>query len=230
MCNLTWGRTEIPVSSVLQLLLCPNEENCHSSAKTWSYQKNKLGENKKSPTCHLTREGWRWRKKKWEKGSQCVRWKRSSDSHLLVFCEDKGPSPPTGRAFLHTRLSKLQKILNSPFKQGAKSSQSAGCYCLSCPHTSIWGQLPGLVYLSLFLGPTLVCLLASAPSASGAALPAAFTALAISACLSMQCFCGGWGVGLLFIVSCSFVSLFEELPGWSWKSFSLKEKPTKFLN
>lgn len=50
----------------------------------------------------------------------------------------------------------------------------------------------------------------------------------MSACLSMQ---SCLGVGRLFIVSCSFVILFEELPGWSWKkSFSLKENPTMFSN
>lgn len=77
MCNLT-SEAEFRskfLSSAFQLLLCPNEEKCHSLAKTQSYQKYKLGDREQKEFYMSSHRGLKMKEKEMREGITALKMK-----------------------------------------------------------------------------------------------------------------------------------------------------------
>lgn len=71
-------------------------------------KKNKLGiREQKESYMSSHRGGLKMKEKEMREGITVLKMKKKQwwSEYLLIFCEDKGSSPPMERAFLHTRLS-----------------------------------------------------------------------------------------------------------------------------
>lgn len=127
---------------------------------------------------------------------------------IFLFSGKTRVPPPMVRAFLHTALSAAEALELPLSSLGTKHRKSALC---------LWPVLLAPQHLNT---ASTVCL--SLVRGLCSPLSTASTASAVSACLSMQ---SCLGMGWLFTVSCSFVILLQELPGWSWKKVLFKRKP-----
>ena len=205
MCNLT-SEAELRskfLSSVFQLLLSPNKENCHSSAKTQSHQKKKkkkLEVRRTKRILHIiTQRRAKDEGKRNERRDHSVKDQREAMMVRAVACIlwQQGSLPSCGRVFLYMGLFLAPKDLEFPLELGMKSNKSV-CLCLLF-----------VLHLPLFRGPTLPLLLQSlVPKVLPFLPPSQPSPLRVY--LSMQ---SCLGVEWLFMVSCSFVILCEELPG-----------------
>ena len=160
MCNLT-SEAELRskfLSSVFQLLLSPNKENCHSSAKTPSHQKKKkkkLEVRRTKRILHIiSQRRAKDEGKRNERRDHSVKDQREAMMVRAVACIlwQQGSLPSCGRVFLYMGLFLAPKDLEFPLELGMKSNKSV-CLCLLF-----------VLHLPLFRGPTLP-LLAAVPGA-----------------------------------------------------------------
>lgn len=193
-------------------------------------KKNKLGiREQKESYMSPHRGGLRMKEKEMREGITVLKMKKKQwwSEYLLIFCEDKRSSPPMERAFLHTRLSQLQKIFNCLWNKGLKVANQPCAYCFSCQYINIWGRQPVLVHLSLFWGPTLASArygswcLRSCPSCC-------LHSLGHERLLVYAVLFGGGMVVYSVLFLCDFIWRAARIK--PKKSFSLKEKPTMFSN